>query len=297
VKKTLGSDKGKWSKYMHNKTFIVTGGNTGIGKAIALSLAQKQLHVVIVSRDSQKGDQAVAEIQNATDHDAVDLVVGDLSSVSSTHQLADTLIERFPQTAVLINNAGVWMPKRKLNQDQLEYSFMVNHLAPFILSTRLLPLLKSNAPARIVNVNAGLYVKGKIDLKKTPFGNDFSRMGTYANTKLCNLLFTRELANRINDSGVTVNAVHPGVIRTNLGDTSGIVGALLRLVKRSWASPEEGALAPVWLATSSVVEGINGQYYDEQEAVEASENAKDEELGLGLWNLSASLARLESASM
>lgn len=282
---------------MNNRTFIVTGGNTGIGKAIALSLAQKQFHVTIISRDPQKGKHAVAEIQNATGHDAVDLVIGDLSSVSSTHQLADTLLERFPNIAVLINNAGVWMPRRELNQDQLEYSFMVNHLAPFILSNRLLPLLKANAPARIVNVNAGLYVKGKLDLEKTPFGHDFSRMGTYANTKLCNILFTKELANRICNSGVTVNAVHPGVIRTNLGDTSGIVGAILRLVKRSWASPEEGAQAPVWLATSSAVEGINGQYFNEQEAVEVSENAKDEELGLGLWNLSATLVGLESESM
>lgn len=280
---------------MIDKTFIVTGGNTGIGKAIAQALAAKQAHVVIVSRDPQKGAQTVADIQKAADHDKVDLVVGDLGSILSTQQLADTLLERFPDIAVLINNAGVWPLKRQLNEDQLETAFMVNHLAPFILSNRLLPRLKANAPARIVNVNAGLYVNGKVDLDKTPYGQDFSRMGTYANTKLCNVLFTRELSKRIEGSGVTVNAVHPGVIRTNLGETSGIMGALLRLVKRSWDTPEAGAKAPVWLAASPDVDGVNGQYFNLQEVTEVNDRAKDAELGQKLWDLSVSLAGIEAS--
>lgn len=281
---------------MPDKTYVVTGGNTGIGKAIALALAQKQLHVVIISRDRQKGADALADIQNATHLEAVDLVVGDLGTIASTHQLADVLLERFPRISVLINNAGVWMHKRVINEDELEHSFMVNHLAPFILSLRLLPCLKANMPARIVNVNAGLYAMGKLDLDETPYGHDFSRIRTYANTKLCNLLFTRELANRIEGSGVTVNAVHPGVIRTNLGDTSGLVGVLLRLVKRLWETPEEGAKAPVWLATSPELEGVNGQYFDIQAATEVSENARDAELGRRLWDQSAALAGFQESS-
>lgn len=278
---------------MNTKTFIVTGGNTGIGQAIAQALAAADAHVVIVSRDPQKGAQAIADIEQASPNKKVELVVGDLGSVASTHQLADTLLDRFPHSAVLINNAGVWLHECWINADQLEFSFMVNHLAPFILSNRLLTSLQANAPARIVNVNADLYVNGKLDLDKTPYGQDFSRMGTYANTKLCNVLFTRELAKRIEGSGVTVNAVHPGVIRTNLGDASGIVGLLLGLVKRFWETPTEGAKAPVWLATSPDVEGINGQYFDKCEAIEVNENAKDAELGQKLWDLSASLAGIE----
>jgi NAD(P)-dependent dehydrogenase (short-subunit alcohol dehydrogenase family) len=173
---------------------------------------------------------------------------------------------------------------------------MVNHLAPFILSSRLLPCLKANQPARIVNVNAGLYTMGALDLDKTPYGQDFGRLKTYANTKLCNLLFTRELANRLEGSGVTANAVHPGVIRTNLGDSSGLVGALLRLVRRSFAAPEAGARAPVWLATSPDLEGVNGQYFNLQEPAEVAENARDAELGRRLWSLSAALAGLEESS-
>lgn len=169
---------------------------------------------------------------------------------------------------------------------------MVNHLAPFILSNRLLPRLKANAPARIVNINAGLYAMGKVDLEETPYGRDFGRIRTYANTKLCNLLFTREMAQRIESSGVTVNAVHPGVINTNLGDTSGLVGLLLRLVKRFWDPPEEGAKAPVWLATSPEVEGVNGRYFELQEAVEVEGKARDGALGRRLWELSAELGGL-----
>jgi NAD(P)-dependent dehydrogenase (short-subunit alcohol dehydrogenase family) len=191
-----------------------------------------------------------------------------------------------------VNNAGIWPTKLQMNADNLEMSFMVNHLAPFILSNRLLSTLKSNAPARIVNVNAGLYVNGKYDPDKTPYGKDFNRMKTYANTKLCNVLFTREFAQRIEGSGVTINALHPGVIRTSLGDFSGILGMLLRLVKRSWGSPEEGAKPPVWLATSPEVEGINGQYYDLQKPIDVNEIASDVELGKRLWEQSVAFAKL-----
>ena len=277
-----------------DQTYIITGGNTGIGKAIALALAQKQAHVVIISRDPHKGAAAAAEIQDTSQQKAVEFIVGDLGSIISTHQLVDGLLERYPKITALINNAGVWMLKREINVDKLEYSFMVNHLAPFILSNRLLPCLKANGSARIININAGLYVNGKVDLNKTPFGQDFSRMGTYANTKLCNMLFTKEFANRIEGSGVTINAVHPGVIRTNLGATSGLIGILLGLVKRSWGTPEEGAIAPVWLATSPEVEGVNGQYFNLQEQTELNANAKDVVLGQKLWDLSAKLAGLEA---
>jgi NAD(P)-dependent dehydrogenase (short-subunit alcohol dehydrogenase family) len=173
---------------------------------------------------------------------------------------------------------------------------MVNHLAPFILSYRLVPLLKSNAPARIVNVIAKQYVRGKIDLERTPFGHDFSRVGTYANTKLCNLITTIQLANRLSRSGVTVNAVHPGVSQTELGNPSGFLGTLFRLAKRSLPSPAEGARAPVWLATSPDVVGINGQYFEMLKATEVEENARDDLLGRNLWDLSVNLAGLDSGS-
>jgi len=271
-------------------TYIVTGGNAGIGKAIALSLAQQGHRVVIVSRNVQKGEAALADIRNASHIQEAELVIGNLNSIENAKKLAYTLIEKYPQSSVLINNAGVWMDKKVLNEDGLEYTFMVNHMAPFILANLMFPVLKANAPARIVNVNAGLYIKGKLDLYKTPYGTDFGRMATYMNTKLCNVMFTREFAKTISGSGVTINAVHPGVIRTGLGDTTGLMGGFLRLIKRSWDTPEAGAEAPVWLATAPELEGVNGKYYVLKKEAEYEGMALDTALAQQLCQLSSQLS-------
>lgn len=276
------------------RTFIVTGGNAGIGKAIAASLATMNAHVVIISRDQLRGEQAIKDIREANSGGSVDLVVGDLGSVDQVRRLASALLERYPKIHVLINNAGIWPTRRMLNPDGLEASFMVNHMAPFMLSNLLLKRLRGSAPSRIVNVNAGLYVFGRLDLEKTPWGFDFSRFRTYANTKLCNMLFTREFARRIEGSGVTINALHPGVIRTNLGQTKGILGTLLNLAKRFFGTPEEGARAPVWLATNAELETVSGKYFDEKVETEITEAARDMELSNSLWNLSVNLAGISA---
>jgi len=277
---------------MH-KTIIVTGGNDGIGKAVAEQLAAQTHRVVIVSRDAARGRQAQADIQDKTGT-AVDLVVGELGSIGSTRQLAATLLEQYPQIHVLINNAGIWATRRRQNEDGLEMSFMVNHMAPFILSNLLFERLQAGPSGRIVNVNAGLYVRGQLDLTKTPYGHDFSRLNTYANTKLCNVLFTMEFARRIEKTGVTINAVHPGVIRTKLGESKGLLSALMRLVKRGWDAPEKGAEAPVWLAVSEDVAGINGRYFDLQSEIPLTAPASDTALAQKLWDLSANLAHIET---
>jgi NAD(P)-dependent dehydrogenase (short-subunit alcohol dehydrogenase family) len=274
------------------KTYIVTGGNSGIGKATAISLAKMQLHVVITARTEQKAESALRCIVDESQNRSVESVVGSLDSIASAKQLARTLTDRCPGMAVLINNAGVWQTKRVLNPDGLEISFMVNHLGPFILSTLLFEPLKKNRPARIINVSAGLYVKGRLDLERTPGGTDFSAIRTYMNTKLCNVLFTRAFAEEHEGSGVTINAVHPGVIRTNLGNSPGFLGALLKFAKRFWASPEEGAKPPVWLATSSDVEGANGKYFDLRVEKPFAANALDDRLSRNLWDLSTRLCGL-----
>jgi len=275
---------------MNEKTCIVTGGNSGIGKAVAKALARMNHRVVIVCRNPGKGEAALAEIIKESENESVHLVIGNLDTIAQVKNLAATLIERFPETTILINNAGVWMLNRVMTQEGLEYSFMVNHLAPFILSNLLFPTLKKNSPARIVNVNAGLYTKGNVDLKATPYGNDFGRFKTYMNTKLCNVLFTREFARRIAGSGVTINAVHPGVIRTNLGQTPGMGGVFLRLFKLAWGLPAKGARAPVWLATSPEVADMNGKFFILNKEKEYTENAKDDRLAREVWQLSADLS-------
>jgi NAD(P)-dependent dehydrogenase (short-subunit alcohol dehydrogenase family) len=271
------------------RTYIVSGGNAGIGKAIAVSLAKMQLHVVIISRDEQKGSSALHSIKDQSQSQSVELVVGNLDNIANTKQLAKTLKERFPNIAVLINNAGVWKTECLLNADGLETSFMVNHVAPFILSNLLLDILRKNTPARVVNVNAALYINGNLDLEKTPYGRDFSRLKTYMNTKLCNMLFTREFAKRIAGTGVTVNAVHPGVIRTDLGISADFLGAILNLMKQFLPSPEEGAKAPVWLATSPDVDGLSGKYFDRKVERPFARNALNDELAEHLWTFSAEI--------
>lgn len=277
---------------MDGKVFIVTGANTGIGKAIAAGLAAKDAGVVIVSRSEEKGEAALEDIRNSTGNSNVELMQGDLSSIESCRSLGYRLLEKYPAVHSLINNAGIWKTQCELNSDGLEMTFMVNHMAPFILSNILLEQLKKNAPSRIVNVNAGLYVKGNLDINTTPYGKDFSRFGTYANTKLCNVLFTCELARRIEGSGVTVNAVHPGVIKTGLGETGGLFGVILRAAKRFWGTPEEGAEAPIHLSLDPAFQNVNGKYFMITEEMELTEKAKDRELACRLWEFSEKTAGL-----
>ena len=281
---------------MQNGVHIVTGGNAGIGIEIVKSLAQMGAHVVLVSRSDTRGQAALAQVKQANAAANVELVVGDVGSIAGTRQLADTLLAAYPAIQVLVNNAGVWPTEKVLNEDGLEQAFMVNHLAPFMLSHLLMPALKAAAPARIVQVNAGLYVKGKVDLEQTPYGGDFGRIKTYCNTKLCSVLTLKEHARRLEGSGVTVNMVHPGVLRTGLGDSQGIVGWLLRQVKRTWAPPEDGAVAPVWLATAPELATTSGVYFNEKEMMPFDDVALQPELAHKLWELSEQLAGLNQSA-
>lgn len=265
------------------KTIIVTGGNAGIGFATAHQLADAGHHVVIVSRNLVKGQDALTRIKDETGNESVECVQGDLSTIASVNELADTLCDRYPRIDVLINNAGVWMTKRVLNDDGLEMTFMVNHIAPYILSIRLLDCLKAAKPARIVSVNAGLYMNGECDLDLLPEGKNFGRFKTYMHTKLCNVLFSMELAQRLEGTGVTVNALHPGVINTNLGVSPGLLGRVIQLVKKTWGTIEEGARPVVRLAIDPNLEGITGRYYDIETEVPLTPNAERPGVAADLW--------------
>lgn len=278
---------------MKSRTIVVTGGNAGIGRAIATELAKQKHHVVIVSRNPAKGKEACDTIKKVTGNPRVDLIVGDLGSIQSVKSIAQKIMKNYSDVSVLINNAGIWPTKLEINPDGLEMAFMVNHMAPLILSIMLYKQLKKNKPSRIVNVNAGLYIFGNVDIEKTPYGKDFGKIFTYMNTKLCNIYFTQKFSHIIENTGVTVNAMHPGVIRTNLGDSSGIMGSFLRMVKRTLAEPEYGAQAPVWLAVSPDVENINGKFFDRFTQKPYAKNAVDTSLRDRLWNLSLQLASLK----
>lgn len=222
------------------RTAVVTGGNRGIGYAVCEALTHKGFQVAAVTRNP-----------TAPLPPHVEPIAGDLSSRRTVAALAATLSDRYPVIDVLIHNAGIWPTRLNLNEDGIEESFAVNHLAPFQLNLALESRLR-----RVIQVSAGLHVKGEVDPEVTPWGKNFHRMRTYCDTKRANLLLIPEFAARWQD--VTIDAVHPGVIRTNLGDPGGLLGMVLRLVKRRWSPPEAGAAPIVRLTT----EAGTGRYFN-----------------------------------
>jgi len=269
------------------RNFIVTGGNTGIGEAIATQIADNPDHnVVIVSRSRSKGEAAVKRIRATSANSRVELAHGDLGTIKGCHDLADVLLAQMASIHVLVNNAGIMPLQRELNADGIESAFMVNHLAGFILSLRLQERLKENAPARIVQVGAGLYVLGTVDLTVLPYGKNFERRLTYASTKMCSLMASLEMARRFAGSGVTVNVVHPGVTPTGLIKS-----------RRVWdANPHitgdlaDTARAPVRLACDLEFEGTSGVYFNRFEAEEPNQACQNKALVDAIWDFSSRLA-------
>ncbi|HEX2316116.1 MAG TPA: SDR family NAD(P)-dependent oxidoreductase [Thermomonospora sp.] len=263
-------------------TVVVTGGNRGIGFAVAARLLEEGCDVVLLSRDRNRGERAREALARGAASRGPRLVVGDLSSVRTTREAAGALRDACPRIDVLIHNAGVWPARRTLTEDGLEQAFVTNHLAPFLLNHELEPRLTASS-ARVVQVSAGLYVKGQADPGRTPTGLDFNAMRTYADTKLCNLLLVPLFAERWQDAGVTVNAVHPGVIRTGLGDRRGPLGWLLKAVKLTWKSPATGAVPVTRLALSGEVAGLTGRYFHLTEEQPPAPVAADRALAERLW--------------
>lgn len=253
---------------------VVTGGNRGIGLATAEEFARRGHRVVIVARNPA----AAAEAARL----GADLVTADLSTLRGVRAAAEELAATCPRPDVLVHNAGVWPAARRLTEDGFEESFAVNHLAPFLLNHLLQDRL-----TRVVQVTAGLYVKGRADPGRTPAGADFSPVRTYADTKLCNLALVPLWAARWKERGVTIDAVHPGVIRTGLGDRGGPVGLLLKAAKLLWKAPAQGAAPVVRLALDT--SGGTGRYFEIDRELPLAPVAADAVLARRLWAQAAEL--------
>ena len=278
---------------MQGKTVLVTGANQGIGKATAIALARKGATVVLLARSADKGKAALAEVQSAAGAVKAELIVADLSSQEQVRRAADELKARHDRLDVLVNNAGVFVPGRHTTVDGLEETFAVNHLGYFLLTHELLPLLKASAPARIVNVASEAHRSAKMAWEDLQFERrPYRGMRAYGQSKLANILFTYELARRLEGTNVTANCLHPGVIASGFGQTyGGAMSILVKIGRPFLLSPEAGAKTSVTLASSRDVEGVTGTYFSKCEPIRSSAVSYDEPSQRKLWAISEQLIR------
>jgi len=280
---------------MQGKICMVTGANSGIGKATALELAQMGATVVMVCRDRAKGEEAQNEITTKSRNNAVDLLLADLSSQQSIRQLVENFQHHYTHLHVLINNAGAAFPgRRRETVDGLEMTFAVNYLAPFLLTNLLLDVLKASAPARIVNVSSDAQASGYIQMDDLQSEKLYRPMRTYPQSKLAVVLFTYELARRLQGTGVTANCLHPGFVATHIGqsDVGPAVRLLVKVIGSFGASPQEGAKTSIYLASSPDVEGVTGKYFVKSIPKRSAAISYDESLQQQLWEQSAKMVNV-----
>lgn len=278
---------------MQGKICLITGGTNGIGKSTAQALAQMGATVVIVGRDAQKTAQVVEEIRATSGNPKVDSLLADLSSQQEIRRLAQEFKSKYSQLHVLLNNAGAVFLQRQLSVDGIEMTFALNHLAYFLLTNLLLDTLKASAPSRIINVSSGVHASGKIEFDNLQGERSYGS-GAYGNSKLANVLFTTELAHRLEGTQVTVNALHPGFVATGFGKNNGrIIATLISLfTPLVGRSPAKGAESSIYLASSPDVEGVTGKYFYNSRAVPASPRAADRAVARKLWEVSAEMTGL-----
>lgn len=269
---------------------LVTGANAGIGRETVRGLARAGMHVVMVCRNRERGEEALADVQQDTGSDQLTLLLADLSSQASLRELADEFLNRFSALHVLINNAAMICPERELTDEGIERQLAVNHLAPFLLTHLLLDTLKQSAPARIINVSSQMHQKTGMDFSNLQGEKRYHPRTIYAQTKLANVLFTKELARRLQGTGVTVNALHPGTVATGLFGRFLGLPRWLRFLSDWWGiSPEQGAETSLYLATSEEVAHTTGEYFRRCRPYPCNPVANEEAVAARLWDISAKL--------
>jgi len=274
---------------------MITGSNSGIGKEAAVALAGMGASIFMVCRDPAKGEAARKEVvtRSGVSDDRATLMIADLASLDSVRQLARDFLSKNQKLHVLINNAGLILGDRVLTKDGLETTFEVNYLSHFLLTNLLLGAIKAAAPSRIINVSSEANSRGHIDFEDLQEEKNFGATRSYSQSKLAQVLFTRELAKRLEGTGVTVNSLHPGVVATNWGRHSvGAMSAGIRLASPFMASAKKGAETTVYLASSSDVERVTGQYFAKKREEKSAKESYDEAVALKLWNVSLVLAGL-----
>jgi len=283
---------------MAGKTVLITGGTGGIGRATAVGLAALGARVAVSGRDHTRARAAAADIRAASGNPAVDAFAADLSAQAEVRRLAGEVLAAYPRLDVLVNNVGGFWATRRVTADGLEHTFAVNHLAGFLLTNLLLDRLKASAPARVVTVSSGAQAKGKIDFDDLQGVHGYSGPKAYSQSKLANVMFTYELARRLEGTGVTATVLHPGVVRTAFGaeDPAPFAKILTPLARPFMKTPQDGAVTSVFLASSPKVEGVTGTYFANGKPKTSSKASYDTAAAARLWKVSADLVALAATA-
>ncbi len=294
----------KSDQLMNGKICMITGATSGMGQITARSLAGRCATVIIVGRNPGKCAATVNRIRQQTGNQSVEFMVADLSSQKDISQLAQQFKSKYPRLDVLVNNAGAWIVSCQESIDGIEMTFALNHLGYFMLTNLLIDTLKASAPARIINISSYGHKAGQINFDDLQFQQKYNGMQAYRQSKLANVLFTYECARRLAGTGVTVNAVNPGLVATNfglnnIGLSNGRVRDHLTRLYHFLAvnthveiSAAQGAQTAIYLATSPDVETVTGKYFEKQVAVPSSPLSYDEEVARRLWQISAEMTGL-----
>lgn len=276
---------------MQGKTIVITGATSGIGEVAALRLAAMGARIVLVARSPSRGEATLAELEKLAPGRGHKAHYADLSRIADMKKVATEIAASEPRIDVLINNAGALFTSRRLTADGLEYTFATNHMAYFVMTAILRERLIGSAPARIVNTASDAHQAGRLDLDDLQSEKNFLGFRAYGTSKLCNILFTRELARRLKGTGVTANCLHPGFVASRFGDESGgALAPLIRVAKLFAISPENGAETIVTLASSPQVAQTSGGYFVKSKQATPSTAARNDRLAQALWEKTEALA-------
>jgi len=279
---------------MSGKICIVTGSNSGIGKETALALLEMDATVIMVVRNQEKGQKVLDEIITQTGNHSVSLMLCDMSSMASIRSFAKEFRKKYDRLDVLVNNAGAQFSRLEVSPEGFERTFMVDYLAPFLLTYELLDSLKASAPSRIVNVSSGLAKNGKINFDDLQSLKDYKGMQVYSNAKLMLMMFTYELSRRLEGTGVTANVLMPGFVATNLGKNSGslLSSIMFRMVRPMQINAKKGAETSVYLASFDELRDVSGKCFSKKKEVVTCPASYDESMQKRLWNETLALLGL-----
>ena len=276
---------------MNGKICLVTGATDGIGKVSARVLAEMGAKVIIVGRNPEKSAAVLTELKSVSGNENIDLLLADLAVMQEVRDLAEQVISRYDRLDVLLNNAGGYFAKHEITSDGLEMTFALNHMSYFLLTNKLMGLLKSSVPARIVNVSSDAHYGVDIEFDNLNGEQDYKAWKAYQKSKLANVLFTYELLKKV-PADITVNCLHPGFVATNFGNNNGgFVSPVLKIAKRiSAIDPEEGAKTSIFLCSSPEVEEVSGKYFFKCQPKTSSRESRNMDTAKRLWQISSDIA-------